>query len=79
MEINIPTQQIFATSKGRLISEGGIITSEYKAQIVPEPTSEHVILTIFLGEYAPTSSKYEMFLVLSEKNIFMQSTKGQTT
>ena len=31
LEVNIPTQQIFAKSKGRLIFEGGIITSEYNS------------------------------------------------
>ena len=29
LEINIPSQQIYANSKGGLINEGGVILSEY--------------------------------------------------
>ena len=29
MEINIPSQQIYANSKGGLIIEGGVMSSEY--------------------------------------------------
>ena len=35
LEINIPPQQIFASSKGGLIIEGGVISSEYGTWNIP--------------------------------------------
>ena len=46
LEINIPPQQIYANSKGGLIIEGGVMSSEYGIQI-------HVVFT-----YLNTSEEF---------------------
>ena len=41
MEINIPQQQIHANSKGGLINEGGVMSSECGNTFLPEENGMH--------------------------------------